>query len=200
MTTLCSSCGSRIPEGAQVCVHCGAAGSAPAAIAAEPAASSNTAPVSAPLFSSVESLDGLSGWLILVGFGLVVSPFVTLSTLVTVNLPFLYNAKYQPFLSSHPALAGLLLFEVITNIIFILGVLALNFLFFTKRKAFPTFMIIYLATQCCLILFDALATHVLLPSTNLAGSYAAIARPFMAALIWIPYFLISRRVKATFVR
>jgi hypothetical protein len=189
MTTLCSNCATEVPEGFPSCAVCGTA--IGAAVPTQ---------LAAPLFSTTEDLEGLSGWLVLVAIGLVVSPFVMLYTIVTVNLPFLTDNRYQPYLTSHPAFAALAVFETITNIIFIASVLALAFLFFTKRKAFPTFMILYLATQCCVILFDTVTVHVLIPSANLSASYASVARSLIGALVWIPYFVISRRVKATFVR
>jgi hypothetical protein len=189
MTTLCSNCASEIPEGSSTCAACGTeTGAAP------------PAQLSAPLFSASEDLEGLSGWLVLVAIGLVVSPFVMLFTIVTVNLPFLTDHRYQPYLSSHPAFAALAVFEVITNIIFIASVLGLAFLFFTKRKAFPTFMILYLVTQCGVILFDTIAVHALVPSADLSAAYTSVARSLIGALVWIPYFVVSRRVKATFIR
>jgi hypothetical protein len=187
MTTLCSNCESEVPEGFSSCAACGTV--IGVAVPAQQIP---------PLFSTSKDLEGLSGWLVLVAIGLVVSPFVMLYTIVTVNLPFLTDSRYQPYLSNHPAFAALAVFEVITNIIFIAGVLALAFLFFTKRTAFPTFMILYLATQCWVILFDTIAVHILVPSANLSASYASVARSLIGALVWIPYFVVSQRVKATF--
>lgn len=189
MTNLCSNCASEVPEGFPSCAACGTAAGAVA-----------PAQLTTPLFSTSEDLEGLSGWLVLVGIGLVVSPFMMLYTIVTVNLPFLTDNKYQPYLTSHPAFAALTVFEAFTNIIFIASVLGLGFLFFTKRKGFPTFMILYRVTQCSVILIDAVTAHVLVPSADLSASYASVARALIGALVWIPYFVFSRRVKATFVR
>jgi hypothetical protein len=189
MTTLCSTCASEIPEGLPSCPHCEAAGAAP--------------PAEAPLFSSTfaagNDLEGLSGWLILVGLGLVISPFAILATTLSTHLPFFSDSRYQAFLASHLGLAALIDFEVITNIVFVIGLVALNYLFFTKRRSFPTYMILYLASHFAVILMDAFAAHALLPNASLAGSYKSIAQSFFGALIWIPYMLVSRRVKATFV-
>jgi len=153
-----------------------------------------------PSFTTTEDLEGLSGWLLLVGFGLVVSPFVILSSIVTTNIPFLYGSKYQAFLATHPAVEGLIVFEVISNIIFIACIAALNYLFFTKRKAFPGYFILYLVTNLLVLLIDTFAANALFPSVHLTAAYTSIARTLLAALIWIPYMLVSRRVKATFVR
>ena len=180
MTTLCSNCASEVPEGFPSCAACGT----------ETGAAAPAVQLSTPLFSTVEDLEGLSGWLALVAFGLVVSPFVMLYTIVTVNLPFLTDSRYEPYLTSHPAFAALAVFEVITNIIFIASVLALAYLFFTKRKAFPTFMILYLATQCWVILFDTIAVHILVSSADLSAAYTSVARSVIWALVWIPYFVV----------
>jgi hypothetical protein len=189
MPSFCSTCACDIPEDRQICPRCEAAAVTPA-----------PAP---PLFSTTlatQDLEGLSGWLVLVGLGLVVSPFIMLSTVLRANIPFLYAAKYQPFLTSHRALAALIVFELITNIVFLASVLALNYLFFTKRSSFPTYMILYLATHFGIIVLDTVAAHALLPSANLASGYTAVAQSFGGIAIWIPYLLVSRRVKATFVR
>lgn len=194
MTTLCSNCSSVIPEGLESCAGCGAAVAPPEF---EPA------PPPVPLFNSLstaQDLEGLSGWLIFVALGLVVSPFRILYTLFGADLPVLLGAKYQPYLAQHPALEGLLVFEVITNIVLFTAVLSLLFLFFKKKKGFPTYMIIYLVLQFVVVFGDIVATHTLFPSANQTTAYGEVSRTFIGAMIWIPYFLVSRRVKATFVR
>jgi hypothetical protein len=191
MTTLCSTCASELPEGLPSCPRCETATAAPPP----------PAPLSSPLFTTTtEDLEGLSGWLILVGLGLVVSPFVILGTTLSVNLPFLSDSKYQAFLTGHPGVAALIVFEVITNIVFVIGLAALNFLFFTKRRAFPTYMILYLAAHFVVIFLDTIAAQALLPTASLTGAYKSLGQSLGGALIWIPYFLVSRRVKATFVK
>jgi hypothetical protein len=206
MTIVCPNCAAEIAEHSQSCAHCGKAIAAPAPVseaiapALQPMPPLEAAPPATPMFSIPDDLEGLGGWLILIGIGLAVSPFLMLYTALAVNLPVLIGAKYQGFLSTHPALAGLLGFEIITSVIFIAAVLALNFLFYTRKRAFPTYFILYMIAQLCVAIGDVAATHLALPSANLTHAYTVIARAVIASLIWIPYFLVSRRVKATFVR
>ncbi len=190
MPTLCPNCASEIPEGASSCAHCASVDTV--------SAPESVLPV--PAFAAFEDLEGLSGWLFLVGIGLVASPFLLIRTILTVNIPFLYGEKYQIFLAAHPTSMILGVFELITNLILITFVLALNYLFYRKKNAFPTYMIIYLIAQICLLTADHLTVRALHPTLNLAHGYANIARLIVSSCIWIPYFLVSRRVKATFVR
>ena len=158
-----------------------------------------SAPFSEPFLHTDSHLEGLGGWLILVGLGLVISPLVILGTTVSDNVPLLTNSDSRAFLESHPALEGLIVFEVVTNVIFVVILGALNILFFTRKRSFPTYMILYLAFQVILLSGDALAVRAVMPSVHTPASYSAITRSFLGAAMWIPYLLLSRRVKATFV-
>src|ERR1700733_11365962 len=90
MLIQCSRCGSEIERSAVVCVHCGGEAvmqsaaafvAAPAATHAPeleyyPPASEAPALFTSSTLDSDHHLEGLSGWLILVGIGLVLSPVI----------------------------------------------------------------------------------------------------------------------------
>jgi hypothetical protein len=154
---------------------------------------------SAPHFAKVNEYEGIAGWLILFGCGLVLSPLLIMRTIYTVNLPFLYDNKHWTLLSSHPAIAVLIVSEVTMNVLFIICLLYLNYLFFMKKREFPRWMILYRVLHLFLLFITHMAFWALDPSADLARGSAAIARSLLGALIWIPYLLLSRRVKATFV-
>jgi hypothetical protein len=56
-------------------------------------------------------------------------------------------------------------------------------------------MIIYLGAQLLL----GLADHLMGARFNSSTDWTPLARGLVAAMVWIPYFLQSRRVKLTFV-
>lgn len=214
MADRCRSCTSEIEDGAVVCIHCGAAapvdarplpgeasgssGPAPRFSSAVPAgADAFPLPFSTTLLDADRHLEGLSGWLILVGFGLVVSPFLILGSTVVSNLPLVTNVVYKAFLDTHPAVEGLIVFEIATNFIFVAILAALNFLFFKKKRSFPTYMMLYLILNSLIVVGDAVAAHALLPTVH--TPYAGVMRSVLGAMIWIPYLVVSRRVKVTFV-
>ena len=190
MTTTCTSCSSALDEGSLICSHCGTA------VAVNPGVIEETA-TTEPIFKSFEDqndLSGIGGWLILPTIGLAVSPFVSLHGVYR-TLDVLIGSHYQEVLSNRPGLAALILFEASTNTIFFAALICLNYLLHTKKRVFPTVIIIYFCGQFFLLLMD----HLMAMRFNPNSQWTAVARSFIAALIWIPYFLNSRRVKATFV-
>src|ERR1035441_8705208 len=164
MTTTCATCSSALDEGTPVCPNCGTA------VAASPGVV-ETAPSTAPIFKSFEDrndLNGIGGWLILPAIGLAIAPFFALYGIFVTDLPMLTGSRYQIFLTGHPGIFGLLIFEIIVNALFLAGSLGLNFLFYKKHRLFPSYMIAYLVTQ--FFLLDRKSTR--LNSSHLGISYA----------------------------
>ena len=224
---ICAACGAEIDTGVVVCVHCGSAlepsqaveppqtlvlpraALPPVAVAPVTVPHSAVPPASAgagppPLFTTTlldadRHLEGLSGWLILIGIGLVVSPFILLTTVIAINIPLLTTPKYRPYLESHPAVGALILSEIGVTLCVVALLGALNYLFFKKKRSFPTYMILYLLLNVAIVASDVAATHIIMPTATSPQTAGAIARTVLSAAIWIPYFVVSRRVKVTFV-
>ncbi len=208
-------CASEIEDGGTACTLCGAAANGyPQKAPDPPLGSTETMALSSPgpgvvdaiplpfssvLLDSDRHLEGLSGWLILVGIGLVISPLVILGSTLVANLPLVSSASYKAFLETHPAVEGLIFFEIATNVIFVAILAALNFLFFKKKRSFPTYMILYLVLHSLIVVGDTAVARALLPTVHIPGSYTGVLRSLLGAMIWIPYLLVSRRVKVTFV-
>jgi len=159
-----------------------------------------------PLPSEVE-LQGLGGWLILVGLGICLGPllrvglvgqhwesYFSLHTWQAVAMP--QGEQY------HPLYAPLLIFELLGNI-FLLGLNGLAIcLFFAKHRLFPKAYIALLVLNAVFLVLDELAANRIPFVASQADTSSAreIFRATLAALIWSTYMLKSRRVKATFIR
>ena len=124
--------------------------------------------------SSDARLQGLRGWLILVAIGLSLQPLVLVKTLAD-NLG---------------AFVGLLV-----------GSGILLYLFFTKKRFFPKAVIGFMVLSLVVVLADNAAVSAIPQARAQLGprEYKQIVRAVIAAAIWIPYFLRSKRVHATFV-
>ena len=163
------------------------------------------APPVAPPFIEAPELEGLGGWLIMVGFGLCLAPIWRIVTVGSSWESFFSLAVWQnvtvPSGSSyHPLYAPLLMLEMLANI-FLLGVnlLALNF-FFTKRRAFPKVYIAMLISSAAFLILDD-AGVALVSAKHASGeavSHKDAIRAVFTALIWSSYMVKSRRVQATF--
>jgi Protein of unknown function (DUF2569) len=207
VAVFCQQCASQMDDDAVVCVQCGSAtvrtgeqGESTEVRMLEPSEARISEPAggpgpSAPHFAIETDLSGIGGWLILTVIGLAVAPFLSIRALYT-DLAILFGARFQAGLSSHPLLAGLVLFESATNSIFLVTQIVLNLMLYRRKRAFPAWMITYLAANVILSLFDHLWTI----HYEHSSGWMSVARSFVAAAIWIPYFLRSRRVKLTFVQ
>lgn len=197
MSVLCPTCDVEVPSDRRFCPRCGSAFTA----TTEPASAAQQ-PHPTALPQSVDPnahLEGLSGWLIWLGFGLVISPFRIILSIFRVNIPFLFKASHQAYFAGHHLAAVLVGSEIIMNIIFVMSLSFLNYLFFTKKRGFPISMIIFRIVNAVLLLGNHIAFRIFTTFRSPQATIA-VAASIIGAMIVIPYLLFSRRVKATFVR
>ncbi|WP_159462028.1 DUF2569 domain-containing protein [Salirhabdus sp. Marseille-P4669] len=152
-----------------------------------------------------KTYKGIGGWLILVIISLILTPLLSLLYIVESIIPILdsYNWTLIKAADRTALLEPLLYFELIINSLLIIVPLLLLFMMFKKSRKFPKFMIIYLVTALILNLIDAGAALYVFNDYGVGEEvnneiYQSIARTFIFMGIWIPYFLKSKRVKATF--
>lgn len=153
------------------------------------------------------ALTGLGGWLILVGIGVVLRPPVFLYEIsrdfaVYFDLATWRAATDATAATYQPAYAVIAPLELSLNLLLFLLCCLLVFLFFARRRSFPPLMQAFLALQILSAGFSVWSFSAL-AGTDPADQTAAfrqLAQAFTAALVWIPYFSVSRRVKLTFTR
>jgi len=184
----CQNCNEKLEENSQSCSNCGKA------------------------YSKVEQnesfkkeLVGIKGWLILVGFGVLISPLRLFFVLSQVYPPLFQEITWQQlFLPSSEAynfaFTILLLSETIFNFLMIIASLYLIYLFFTKKTSFPKLYIAILAVSIIFVPIDALLVSWVFPEVEAFDNDTVkeLTRSIISGAIWIPYMLISERVKATF--
>ncbi len=151
-------------------------------------------------------LKGLRGWLILVGIGTVIAPIAVMITLMSEMAPVLSDGTWEALTTEgsefyHPLWGTLITGEICFNLALILvGGFAI-YLFFTKNYRFPRVYIGIVVASLVFTVLDAGLLSMILPTEPMfdAESMRSLGRNVAAACIWIPYMLISKRVRATFV-
>jgi transglutaminase-like putative cysteine protease len=158
-------------------------------------------------------LDGLGGWLIVVAIILIIRPFVAIVALGGIFAPYVTSPQIWQFFTSpegqyySPLWLPIFVFEIFVNTALVVFDVFLLLLFFAKKKSFPkTFVAVLAIMLVCGILDAALISAI--PKDHFPGDMRTAlnsaakdsASNIIAALIWIPYLLISRRVKTTFRR
>ena len=152
-----------------------------------------------------EGPRGIGGWLILPLLGLIVSPIYIAATLVKDYLPIferdwaiITDPSYELY---HPLWAPLVIYELVGSCALGLFSLVALALMFRHDRRFPKLMIgLYLANVGFQTLDLLVAGQIPAIETNLdPAAQRDLLRSIIAALVWIPYFLRSERVRNTFV-
>jgi hypothetical protein len=155
--------------------------------------------------TEVDGPVGIGGWLILVTIGLVLTSLRLASVLATDFAPLFSDEIWTPLTSPdspayNPYFKAIIFYEITGNVIVMLAPVLLLTLLFIQKRSFPKLMIGFLIFSATFGLLDTmLAFKVYEPDTaSKFEMYGEVARTILSAAIWIPYFLISKRVKNTF--
>lgn len=129
----------------------------------------------------ISKYTGLEGWLTLVILGLFIS--------LAYNLYYLYEL-FSNVLNEE----SLILDTVIVGAVFVFNIY-LIYLFFSKKRIFPAWYIAFLLIN---MIFSIIG--LILMDDNVDSNTKDASRAIVAVIIWVPYMLKSKRVKATFVK
>ena len=151
--------------------------------------------------------SGLQGWLILVGLGIVTTPFVVLVTMQEV-WPLFTVANWHDLTAQSgprysPAIQTYLISVVVFSAALIAACVLLAFLFFQRRRAFPRAYIWFLVFDVAATIGIKLLNSWTGAETGDKAGTATVQTVIQVCAqlgIWIPYMLKSVRVKNTFVR
>ena len=151
-------------------------------------------------------LKGLRGWLILIGLGLVFSPIRLVAIYYPLFSQIFTDGTWEIVTTQgsefyHPLWAPLLIGELIFNGGLVLLCLYLIYLFFTRDQLFPKVYIFMMVISFVFILLDAWISTIVLPDEPMfdPDTTKGFINAIIGVIVWVPYMLVSRRVKATFV-
>jgi transglutaminase-like putative cysteine protease len=161
-------------------------------------------PVLLPPPATLRPMEGIGGWLILVAIHHFLRPIMFFGALVML-FPTTLDLEAWRLLTEpgqagfHPTWKPALLFALLYNAICFIGSIFLLVLFFQKRAAWRRWYIVFLIVVVAGVGLD---THFVqqIPAARgaLAGDIRDFVQVIVAAAIWIPYCLVSKRVKSTF--
>jgi hypothetical protein len=84
------------------------------------------------------------------------------------------------------------------NVFFLFSSILLAVVFLQRRRGTPAFFIAFLVLNTVYLLIDSALYAAMDPASLDRRTSAELAQRLVATAIWAPYFLISKRVQATF--
>lgn len=156
--------------------------------------------------NETDDVKGLGGWLVLVGFGLVVTSIQISVSMFTVYKPIFEDGTWEALTTVgtdayHPLWAQVLIGEITFNVLILAASIYLIYLFFSKHYLFPRGYIALVAVLLAFIPVDAWMVAKIFPDEPMfdPDTTKEFLRSLVMAAVWIPYMLFSKRVEATFV-
>lgn len=153
-----------------------------------------------------KELEGIGGWLILVAIGIIVTPIrlfvLIISTYSEIFSTGTWDLVTTPGSAAYNALWGpIIIGEMLINSGMLIAWLYMAYLFFAKKSLFPKWYIAVAVSGLVFIVIDAFAVKLVLPDEPVFDSdtLKELARSLIMVLVWVPYMLVSKRVKATFI-
>ena len=143
---------------------------------------------------------GIGGWLLLTSVRI---PYSLYKDLWPIFSEGHWETLTAPTSSAyHPYWAPLLIFETVGNVLLVVLTLVAAYFFFRKLRYAPRIMIAWLAFILAFIATDFFVADLVpaVAAQNDTESARELVRAAIGAAIWIPYFAMSKRVKATFVK
>lgn len=151
-----------------------------------------------------ERHNSIGGWLILASIGLVIRPFTLIYGLVKndyfndIQWKILADSSFGAY---NPIHGAMVLLEMIFTIFILWGSVLVIYLFFKRRTSAPKVIIVLLSSALGFQLFQALGIAYLINSGyDLPAQWAELAKSIFYTSIWVPYFVVSERVKGTFIQ
>ncbi len=148
---------------------------------------------------------GIGGWLILPVIGLFVFPVRVLVSLATDYVPIFQDGIWGNLTTRgsevyHALWAPVIIGEIFCNVGFLLFDLVLLYLLFTKSHRFPKAFIVFTVANLAFIVGDAAIAWQIpaVAARGLEGFGSEAARALVVVAVWVPYMLVSKRVRNTF--
>jgi hypothetical protein len=165
------------------------------------------APLASDTTTAQVSQPTIGGWLVFPAIGLTLGILRVLNYLGT-TLRLYFGPRWQLLTVPgerlyHPLWKPLFAYEIIGNTIFLIVMAVIAACFFQKKRITPKLMVAFIPASFLFTFCDHLIADQI-PSLAATSSHARIGTSLMINFVllhvWIPYFLVSKRVQATFVK
>ncbi|WP_373055527.1 DUF3857 domain-containing protein [Zunongwangia sp. H14] len=147
--------------------------------------------------------NSIGGWLVLIAIGLTVTPLILLIQIFFTEdfmSPQLWDLLFSG--GKYFQIGVLMLFELVYNCALLVFSILVAVVFYQKRTIAPRLIIIYYAVTLVITALDTFGAYSLTQvytEYEKNKLYKELLRTVFRCIVWIPYFIYSKRVEETFV-
>lgn len=145
--------------------------------------------------SEESELKGIAGWLALVALNIILAPFLIGGAFIKLLVDAIPNFEKIPF-----GLQIFVLLECLANLSLLVIAVVLLAKFFAHKKEAPRWFIGLLVYSLAIQIVDLIAAQAFFGIPSTSSDTRDLTRGAVAAFIWIPYMLKSKRVANTFTK
>lgn len=149
---------------------------------------------------------GFGGWLYIVAIGLIVAFRDSLFYIIDTLIPLLNSQDWLLLTTPgnglyHPMWRTVIYTELIMHLTVIVLIILIGYMCYRNKKLFKNLMISFILVNLLfsIIAFFMYQTIPLIAEDSFSDSIVGIIRAVIYSVIWIPYFLVSKRVKNTYI-
>ena len=153
-----------------------------------------------------DKYDKIGGWLMLLGIGIVLSPFILAYGMLETYTDIFTSDTWEILTSdvvdsSFKNFSNFIVVEFAANIIIFMLSVYLIYLFLDKKEKFKKWYLAIALFSAVTIGLDFYITHQLFPNDEIIGKEELrdLKSILVRLLVWTPYLFISKRAKGTFV-
>jgi hypothetical protein len=157
---------------------------------------------SPPTAPAGDGPSGIGGWLLLPLLGLVLTPVlggIQVREVLKLMEPAPWKALTDPSSQAyHPFYAWMLPGELIANSVMAVLALVLLVLVYMRSPRVPMLMCVFYVLAAVVVIIDTGLASQIPGFTWDRGTIRDVARSVMGVVVWVPYFLVLKRVRNTF--
>lgn len=143
---------------------------------------------------------GFGGWLYLVAINIIFIFGNSFFALLSDYIPLYQSGKVAMIFETSPVFGFFLFLETLMIMFYIVFPLWIGYLCLKNKKTFPKAVIIFISTRLIFAIITYFAVLSTPETIDLVDSQVGeLLYSFIYAVVWIPYFIKSKRVKNTYV-
>jgi hypothetical protein len=150
-----------------------------------------------------ETYRGVGGWLLLLGFGLAVTPFRIAVEIFSTHTALAENGTWLRITTPSdpgyaPGLAAFIGLETVASATFMIGSVLCLMLLAAKAASFPRLTKYYFVSFAAFQVIDVVVAAVAFNTLASTQGIIALIQTIFVAAIWLRYLAVSKRVAQTF--